>query len=49
MLQKLLHERLGLEITDTTDTGQPATGNKILKKHIFKLINEFAITEEELL
>lgn len=49
MLQKLLHEKLGLEITDTTDTGQPATGNKILKKHIFKLMNEFAITEEDLL
>ena len=49
MLQKLLHERLGLEITDTTDTGQPATGNKILKKHVFKLMNEFAITEEDLL
>jgi DNA polymerase-1 len=49
MLQKLLHEKLGIEVTDTTDTGQPATGNKILKKHIFKLINEFGITEEDLL
>lgn len=48
-LQKLLHDKLGLEVTDRTDTGQPATGSKILKKHIFKLMNEFGITEEELL
>ena len=47
-LQKLLHEKLGLDITDTTDTGQAATGNKVLKKHMFKLINEFNITDEEL-
>lgn len=48
-LQKLLHEKLGIEVTDTTDTGQPATGNKILKKHMFNLMNEFNITEEDLL
>jgi DNA polymerase-1 len=46
--QKLLHDFMGFPIIDTTDTNQPATGAKTIKKHLNSLINEYNITEEEL-
>ena len=47
-LQYLLYNYLGLEVTDYTDTKQPATGTKILKKKMNQLIAEFDIKPEEL-
>lgn len=47
-LQHLLYNYLGLEVTDYTDTKQPATGTKILKKKMNQLIAEFDIKPEEL-
>lgn len=46
--QELVYKTIGADIIDTTDTGQPATGAKTLKKILNKLINEYNITEEEL-
>lgn len=47
-IARLLHKDLGLDIIETTDTGLPATGAKVLEKHINLLISEHGITEEEL-
>ena len=47
-LQYLLYNYLGLEVTDYTDTKQPATGTKVIKKKMNQLIAEFAIKPEEL-
>lgn len=47
-LQYLLYNYLGLEITDYTDTKQPATGTKVIKKKMNQLIAEFDIKPEEL-
>jgi len=45
----LLYEQFGYEITDTTATGLPATGAKVLEKHLDKLKRDFNLTDEELL
>ena len=47
-IQKLLHEQFGFDVIDTTDTGQPSTGAKVLQKHLNKLINQYNLTEEEI-
>lgn len=47
-LQDFLYNFLGLDVIDTTDTGQPATGKKTLEKLKNQLISEFNITEDEL-
>ena len=44
----LLYEFLGLDILDTTDTGQPATGKKPIQKLYNAIINKYNITEDEL-
>ena len=44
----LLYEFLGLDILDTTDTGQPATGKKTIQKLYNAIINKYNITEDEL-
>lgn len=47
-LGQLLYGFLGLPIVDTTDTGQPATGKKTVKKLFNAIINEYDIQEDEL-
>ena len=47
-LSTLLYDYLGLEITDTTNTGLPATGADVLKKKKLQLMNQFNITQEDL-
>jgi len=47
-LAKLLYEFLGFEITDTTDTGLPATGGKIIKKKLNQFMLEHNLTEEDI-
>jgi DNA polymerase-1 len=47
-LGSLLYDFLGLPILDITDTGQPATGKKTIKKLYDSLINQYNITEDEL-
>ena len=47
-LGSLLYDFLGLPILDITDTGQPATGKKTIKKLYDSLINQYNITKDEL-
>jgi len=47
-LSSLLYGFLGLPVLDTTDTGQPATGKKTIKKLYKLLLNQYDIDEEEL-
>jgi len=47
-LQKLLYEFIGFTVTDWTDTKQPQTGGKIIKKLMNQLKSRFNITDEEL-
>ena len=46
--QKLVYEHMGFPVEDYTDTKQPATGAKTLKKILNRLIMKYNITEEEL-
>lgn len=45
---KLVHDTMGFDVIDKTDTGLPATGAKTLKKHLTKLMKEYNLTEEDL-
>lgn len=45
---ELVYEHMGFPVTDTSDGGAPATGNKTLKKYLNQLIETYDITEEEL-
>lgn len=47
-LAYLLYSHLGFEIQDTTATGQPAVGSKVIKKLMYQLINEYNISAEDL-
>lgn len=47
-LSTLLYDVLGLPITDTTETGLPATGADVIKKKKLQLMNQFNITKEDL-
>lgn len=47
-LAKLLYDFLGFEITDTTDTGLPATGGKVIKKKLTKFMLDNNLTKEDL-
>lgn len=47
-LSTLLYDVLGLSITDTTETGLPATGADVIKKKKLQLMNQFNITKEDL-
>jgi DNA polymerase-1 len=47
-LSTLLYDVLGLPITDTTETGLPATGADVIKKKKLQLMNKYDITKEDL-
>ncbi len=47
-LQKLLYEKLEFEVQKRTNTGQPATGSKVISAIMNQLINKYGLTEEEL-
>ena len=47
-LTMLMHDYLGLEITDTTDTGLAATGNKVIQGKLNLIMNRYGLTKEDL-
>ena len=44
----LLHDYLGLEITDTTNTGLPSTRNAVIEGKLKLIMNQYGLTGEDL-
>lgn len=47
-LAGLLFEHMGFDVVDTTDSGAPATGKKVINKLYTALLNKYDISEDEL-
>jgi len=47
-LAGLLFDHLGFEVIETTDSGSPATGKKVLKRLYKQLLNDLNLTDEDI-